>query len=36
LLADVDREDLEHLTRTLQQLAFGPFTKSAPITGSCI
>jgi MarR family transcriptional regulator for hemolysin len=36
ILADVDRTDLDTMTRTLQQLAFGPFTKSAPLTGSCI
>jgi DNA-binding MarR family transcriptional regulator len=36
LLSDVDRADLEGMIRTLQQLAFGPFTTSAPITGSCI
>jgi DNA-binding MarR family transcriptional regulator len=36
LLAHVHQADLDGLTRTLQQLAFGPFTKSAPITGSCI
>jgi DNA-binding MarR family transcriptional regulator len=36
LLADVDRGDLDTLKRTLQQLAFGPFATSAPITGSCI
>jgi DNA-binding MarR family transcriptional regulator len=36
LLADVDQADLDGMIRTLQQLAFGPFTKSAPITGSCI
>jgi DNA-binding MarR family transcriptional regulator len=36
LLTDVDQADLDIMVRTLQQLAFGPFTKSAPITGSCI
>jgi DNA-binding MarR family transcriptional regulator len=36
LLADVDPAQLDGLVRTLQQLAFGPFTRSAPITGSCI
>jgi DNA-binding MarR family transcriptional regulator len=36
LLADVDQGDLDTVTRTLQQLAFGPFATSAPITGSCI
>jgi DNA-binding MarR family transcriptional regulator len=36
LLEDVDRADLDTMMRTLQQLAFGPFTKIAPITGSCI
>jgi DNA-binding MarR family transcriptional regulator len=36
LLADVDEVDLKHMMHTLQQLAFGPFMKSAPITGSCI
>jgi DNA-binding MarR family transcriptional regulator len=36
LLAGVDPADLDTTMRTLQQLAFGPFTKSAPITGSCI
>jgi DNA-binding MarR family transcriptional regulator len=36
LLADVDQVDLDGLMRTLQQLAFGSFTKSAPMTGSCI
>jgi DNA-binding MarR family transcriptional regulator len=36
ILAGVDRADLDSMTRTLQQLAFGPFTKSAPLTGSCI
>jgi MarR family transcriptional regulator for hemolysin len=36
VLADVAETDLDNLLRTLQQLAFGPFTESAPITGSCI
>jgi DNA-binding MarR family transcriptional regulator len=36
VLADVDQADMATLLRTLQQLAFGPFTTSAPITGSCI
>jgi DNA-binding MarR family transcriptional regulator len=36
VLADINKIDLDNLLRTLQQLAFGPFTESAPITGSCI
>jgi DNA-binding MarR family transcriptional regulator len=36
LLTDVDQGDLDTVTRTLQQLAFGHFATSAPITGSCI